>query len=71
MENTEPKEESKIKKVKNWISSYFVIRIDQAEWLRTQSYYTRKSMSLLMREALDLYIAKQKEDADPEPSPMS
>lgn len=56
--------EKKKKEKKETNSSYFVIRLDQYNWLRRQSYERHMSMSAIVREALDLLIKKTPEVKD-------
>jgi len=41
--------------------SYFVLRKDQYKWLRQTAFDQHTNMSMLMREALDLFIKLQAE----------
>jgi len=46
---------------KKAVAQYFIITTEHYEWLRKMSFGLRRSMSSLMREALDLLQEKYKE----------
>lgn len=43
----------------DFLSTYFSILVMHYEWLRKESYDSRESMSSLVRQAIDLLIAKR------------
>ena len=46
-------------KATDFISTYFSVLVMHYEWLRKESYDSRESMSSLVRQAIDLLIAKR------------
>jgi hypothetical protein len=50
MENSNPTD---------FMSTYFSVLVMHYEWLRKESYDSRESMSSLVRQAIDLLIAKR------------
>lgn len=49
----------KNKKPTDFLSTYFSVLVMHYEWLRKESYDSRESMSSLVRQAIDLLIAKR------------
>lgn len=48
--------ENKLKEKVNTRSSYFVILLEQYQWLRKESYETHRSMSAIIRDAINLLM---------------
>ena len=60
-EKTKPKRKLNIENSNptDFISTYVSVLVMHYEWLRKESYDSRESMSSLVRQAIDLLIAKR------------